>query len=144
MKLRWVAHTSGEDEIIISTKKGQAIRFAESDVRPMGRTARGVRGVRLRAKDEVIGMAVVENDLNIIVISENGYGKRTKVAQFTQHKRGGLGTRAAVVNEKTGDLIAMKSLRELNDEIIMISDNGELTRVALRNIRFHLDGPLKV
>jgi DNA gyrase subunit A len=133
-ELKWVAHTSGEDEIIISTKKGQAIRFAESDVRPMGRTARGVRGVRLRSKDEVIGMAVVENDLNIIVISENGYGKRTKVAQFTQHKRGGLGTRAAVVNEKTGDLIAMKSLRELNDEIIMISDNGQTIRVALRNI----------
>jgi DNA gyrase subunit A len=90
-ELRWIRMTDGDREVVISTSQGQAIRFHEKDVRPMGRVSRGVRGIRLRAGDQVIGMDVVSEDTNIFVISEYGYGKRTKIAQFTAHARGGVG-----------------------------------------------------
>jgi DNA gyrase subunit A len=134
-QLRWVRHTTGEDEIIISTEAGQAIRFHESGVRAMGRVSRGVRGIRLRAGDEVIGMAIVEADANIFVISELGYGKRTKVAQFTAHARGGVGIRSAVVNAKTGKLMGVASLKAGDDqEIIIISKAGQTIRLGMNDI----------
>jgi DNA gyrase subunit A len=133
-ELKWIMVSSGEDDIVIATQKGQAIRFSEKDVRPMGRVARGVRGIRLRAGDAVIGAGVAKPDSNIFVISDHGYGKRTKVAQFTLHRRGGVGIRAAVVNKKTGDLIAMRSLRDVADEIIIISEKGQTIRTELKQI----------
>jgi len=134
-QLRWVKHTSGDDEIIISTQQGQAIRFHESGVRAMGRVSRGVRGIRLRAGDEAIGMVVVEDDANIFVISEFGYGKRTKVAQFTAHARGGVGIRSAIVNTKTGKLMGVASLKVGDDqEIIIISKGGQTIRLGMDNI----------
>jgi DNA gyrase subunit A len=133
--LRWVRFTNGENEIIISTQQGQAIRFHESGVRAMGRVSRGVRGIRLRAGDEVIGMAVVEEDANIFVISELGYGKRTKVAQFTAHARGGVGIRSAVVNAKTGKLMGVASLKQDDDqEVIIISKLGQTIRLGMSDI----------
>jgi len=134
-QLRWVKHTTGNDEIIISTQQGQAIRFHESGVRAMGRVSRGVRGIRLRAGDEAIGMVVVEDDANIFVISEFGYGKRTKVAQFTAHARGGVGIRSAIVNTKTGKLMGVASLKVGDDqEIIIISKGGQTIRLGMGNI----------
>jgi DNA gyrase subunit A len=134
-QLRWVRHTTGEDEIIISTQQGQAIRFHESGVRAMGRVSRGVRGIRLRTGDEVIGMAIVEADANIFVISEQGYGKRTKVSQFTAHARGGVGIRSAVVNTKTGKLMGVASLKDDDDqEIIIISKLGQTIRLGMKDI----------
>jgi len=134
-QLKWVKLTTGENEIIISSRQGQAIRFHESDVRSMGRVSRGVRGIRLRTGDEVVGMVVVEEDANIFVISQLGYGKRTKVAQFTAHKRGGVGIRSAVVNKKTGDLMGVASLRDGDDqEIIIISKLGQTIRLGMKNI----------
>jgi DNA gyrase subunit A len=134
-QLRWVKHTTGDNEIIISTQQGQAIRFHESGVRAMGRVSRGVRGIRLRAGDEAIGMVVVEEDANIFVISENGYGKRTKVAQFTAHARGGVGIRSAIVNAKTGKLMGVASLKQDDDqEIIIISKGGQTIRLGMGNI----------
>ena len=133
-ELKWVGMTTGEDEILISTSKGQAIRFNEKDVRPMGRSARGVRGIRLRSGDRVIGMNVVEKDSYIFVISELGYGKRTRVNQFTAHTRGGVGIRSAVVNKKTGDLMGVKSLVEGNSEVIIISTQGQTIRLGLKDI----------
>lgn len=134
-QLRWVRHTTGDNEIIISTQQGQAIRFHESGVRAMGRVSRGVRGIRLRTGDEVIGMAIVEEDANIFVISELGYGKRTKVAQFTAHARGGVGIRSAVVNAKTGKLMGVASLKTGDDqEIIIISRAGQTIRLGMENI----------
>jgi DNA gyrase subunit A len=134
-QLRWVKHTSGDNEIIISTQQGQAIRFHESGVRAMGRVSRGVRGIRLRAGDEAIGMVVVEDDANIFVISEFGYGKRTKVAQFTAHARGGVGIRSAIVNNKTGKLMGVASLKQDDDqEIIIISKGGQTIRLGMGNI----------
>ncbi len=134
-ELKWIKTTSGDDEVIISTSLGQAIRFHEKNVRPMGRVSRGVRGIRLRAGDRVIGMDIVKENSSIFVISKFGYGKRTKVAQFTPHARGGVGIRSAVVNSKTGDLIGVKSLSEDDgQEVIIISGQGQTIRLGLKNI----------
>lgn len=134
-QLWWVRYTTGDNEVVISTQQGQAIRFHESEARAMGRVARGVRGIRLRTGDEVVGMGIVEEDTNIFVISENGYGKRTKVKQFTPHKRGGVGIRSAVVNAKTGKLVGFASLRDGDDqEIIIISKLGQTIRLGMQDI----------
>ncbi|MCA9328373.1 DNA gyrase subunit A [Candidatus Saccharibacteria bacterium] len=134
-ELKWVKQTNGKDEVIISTQQGQAIRFHEDNVRAMGRVSRGVRGIRLRKEDRVIGMDVVDEDASIFVLSENGYGKRTKVSQFTPHARGGVGIRSAVVNAKTGKLIGVASLNNSgSEEVIIISKAGQTIRLGLTDI----------
>ena len=133
-ELKWIRTSSGENEVVISTSLGQAIRFHEKEVRPMGRVSRGVRGIRLRPHDYVIGMDIVHEDSNIFVISELGYGKRTKVAQFTTHKRGGVGIRSAVVNKKTGTLIGVANLTEEANEVIIISSQGQTIRLGIKDI----------
>jgi DNA gyrase subunit A len=134
-ELKWIRMTSGEDEVVISTSQGQAIRFHEKGARPMGRVARGVRGIRLRPGDKVIGMDIVEEGSSIFVISEKGYGKRTKIAQFTAHARGGVGIRSAIVNSKTGDLVGVKTLSgDDNQEAIVISASGQTIRLGLKDI----------
>jgi DNA gyrase subunit A len=132
--LKWIRVTTGDEEVVISTSLGQAIRFHENDVRPMGRTARGVRGVRLKSGDVVVGMDIVRESSSIFVISEKGYGKRTKIAQFSPHKRGGVGIRSAVVNTKTGNLISVKSLTDETPEVIIISTAGQTIRLGLKDI----------
>ncbi|MGH7157194.1 MAG: DNA gyrase subunit A [Candidatus Saccharimonadales bacterium] len=133
-ELKWTRMTDGDNEVIISTSQGQAIRFHERDARSMGRVSRGVRGIRLRTGDEVIGMDVVQKDSYLFVISEFGYGKRTKVEQFTPHKRGGVGIRSAVVNKKTGPLIGVKTLTGDEQEVIIISTQGQTIRLGLKDI----------
>ncbi|MCA9350638.1 DNA gyrase subunit A [Candidatus Saccharibacteria bacterium] len=133
-ELKWIRQSTGDNEIIISTSHGQAMRFHEKGVRPMGRVSRGVRGIRLRPNDYVIGMDIVRADSSIFVISELGYGKRTKVAQFTAHTRGGVGIRSAVVNAKTGKLIGVATLTEECNEVIIISSQGQTIRLGLKNI----------
>jgi DNA gyrase subunit A len=133
-ELKWIRMTTGKDEVIISTSQGQAIRFTETDARPMGRVSRGVRGIRLRAGDKVIGMDIVQPDSFLFVISEFGYGKRTKVEQFTAHKRGGVGIRSAVVNKKTGPLMGVKTLTGDDQEVIIISNAGQTIRLGLKDI----------
>ncbi len=134
-ELKWIRMTGGDNEVVISTSQGQAIRFHEKDSRPMGRVSRGVRGIRLRPGDQVIGMDLVEEGSTIFVISEQGYGKRTKVAQFTAHARGGVGIRSAVVNSKTGKLVGVKSLKKDDEhEIIIISKQGQTIRLGLKDI----------
>ncbi len=134
-ELRWVKQTSGKEEVIISTRDGQAIRFHEDNVRSMGRVSRGVRGIRLRTGDKVIGMDLVDENASIFVLSEKGYGKRTKVAQFTPHARGGVGIRSAVVNAKTGPLIGVASLSNSgSEEVIIISKSGQTIRLGLNDI----------
>ena len=133
-ELKWVRMTNGTNEVVISTSQGQAIRFHEKDVRPMGRASRGVRGIRLRAGDEVIGMDIVEDNSSIFVISQSGYGKRTKVSQFTAHARGGVGIRSAIVNKKTGSLMGVKTLTENANEVIIISTAGQTIRLGLKDI----------
>jgi DNA gyrase subunit A len=133
-ELKWIRMTSGENEVVISTSQGQAIRFHEKDARPLGRVSRGVRGIRLRPGDRVIGMDIVEEGSDIFVISKFGYGKRTKVAQFTPHARGGVGIRSAVVNTKTGELMGVKTLTDDDQEVIIISKQGQTIRLGLADI----------
>ncbi len=133
-ELKWIRMTDGNNEVVISTSQGQAIRFHEKDARPMGRVSRGVRGIRLRTGDQVIGMDIVEEGSSIFVISEHGYGKRTKIAQFTAHARGGVGIRSAVVNTKTGKLMGVKTLKDDSQELIIISTHGQTIRLGLKNI----------
>lgn len=133
-ELKWIRMTTGENEVVISTSLGQAIRFHEKDARPMGRVSRGVRGIRLRANDHVIGMDVVEDGSSIFVISKFGYGKRTKVAQFTAHARGGVGIRSAIVNVKTGELKGVKTLTGEDQEVIIISQQGQTIRLGMKDI----------
>jgi len=136
-ELKWIRQTDGDNEVVISTAQGQAIRFHEKDARPMGRVSRGVRGIRLRAGDQVIGMDIVEEGSSIFVISQHGYGKKTKISQFTSHKRGGVGIRSAVVNKKTGDLMGVKTLKDVKDdsqEVIIISTHGQTIRLGIKDI----------
>jgi DNA gyrase subunit A len=134
-ELRWIKKTTGENDVIVSTSAGQAVRFNETDTRPMGRTARGVRGVRLRPNDRVVGMDIVSSDEEkLLVISVNGYGKITKVANFPSHKRGGVGIKAAVVTAKTGPIIAVRTLEADASEVLMISDKGQTIRIGLKDI----------
>ncbi len=134
-ELKWIRMTNSDNEVVISTLQGQAIRFHEKDVRPMGRVSRGVRGIRLRAGDNVIGMDIVQEGSSIFVISQYGYGKRTKVSQFTAHARGGVGIRSAIVNNKTGKLIGVKTLSDdESQEVIIVSSQGQTIRLGLKDI----------
>lgn len=134
-ELRWIKQTTGKNDVIISTSAGQAVRFNEGECRPMGRAARGVRGVRLRPNDRVVGMDIVTADnQTLMVISRNGYGKITKVANFPSHKRGGVGIKAAVVTAKTGPIISVQTLEADASEALLISQNGQTIRVALKGI----------
>ncbi len=136
-ELRWVRRTSGNDDVIMSTAFGQAIRFNEQDARSMGRSARGVRGIRLRPGDKVVGVDVVDpsNDkAKLLIMGERGYGKITKASNFPVHKRGGIGIKAAVVNAKTGNIMTVRSLDNDTKEIIVISAGGQTIRLAISSI----------
>jgi DNA gyrase subunit A len=133
-ELRWIHLSSGEDEVIISTSFGQAIRFQEKDARSMGRSARGVRGIRLRAGDHVVGADLVDDKQQLLVLSQFGYGKLTKVSNFPAHKRGGVGIKAAVVNTKTGDLVSVHSIAADSKEILVISTKGQAIRIGIKDI----------
>lgn len=134
-KLSWVKKTSGEDNIIMSTSMAQAIRFKESDARPMGRATRGVRGIRLRSEDKVVGMDVLSGeDKLMLVIMENGYGKITKSNQFSAHNRGGVGIKAGVVTKKTGKAVDVRIINSQEDDVLIISKQGQVIRLKLSAI----------
>lgn len=135
-ELRWIKRTTGENDVIISTSAGQAIRFNEKDTRPMGRSARGVRGVRLRPNDSVVGMDIVTgDDQTLLVVSEKGFGKRTKASNFPSHKRGGVGIKAAVVTAKTGPIISVQTIDPEITEALLVSQNGQTIRLGLSDIK---------
>ena len=135
-ELRWIKKTDGKSDVIISTSAGQAIRFNEQDARPMGRAARGVRGVRLRPNDCVVGMDIVTSDeQTLLVISEKGFGKRTKVTNFPSHKRGGVGIKAAIVTAKTGPIISVQTIDPTMNEALWVSQNGQTIRLGLSDIK---------
>jgi len=128
--------TTGKDEIILALKSGQAIRFNESKVRPMGRTASGVKGITLNnQQDEVIGMICLSNGKeDILVVSENGYGKRSKLDDYRVTNRGGKGVKTMNITDKTGDLIAIKAVSD-KDDLMIIEKSGLLIRLAVANLR---------
>jgi len=125
--------TTGNDHIILFTKKGNAIRFDEKDVRPMGRTAQGVVGIKLRKDDSVVGGVIVKDDKDIVLVTEYGIGKRIKPDEFNLQKRGGIGIRAIKITPRTGNLIGVKNVSE-NDEILISTQKGQIIRLAIKNI----------
>jgi DNA gyrase subunit A len=128
--------TNGKNEILIAIRSGKAIRFNESTVRPMGRTASGVTGIRFAdINDEVIGMICINDPLkSVLVVSENGYGKRTELDDYRITNRGGKGVKTINVTSKTGSLIAIKSVTD-NDDIMIINKSGLTIRLAVANLR---------
>jgi DNA gyrase subunit A len=128
--------TSGEDEIMMALRSGRAIRFNESKVRPMGRNASGVRGVTLaNDKDEVVGMITVPDSSNeVLVVSENGYGKRSEIEDYRVTNRGGKGVKTINVTEKTGDLISIKNVTD-DDDLMIINKSGIVIRLAVKSLR---------
>jgi len=134
-KLSWVKKTTGGDSIIISTAMAQAIRFNEKDARPMGRATRGVRGIRLRKDDKVVGMDVLSSEEGLmLVIMENGYGKITKSNQFSSHNRGGVGIKAGVVTAKTGKAVDVRIIPDQEYDVLIISKKGQVIRLKLKDI----------
>lgn len=124
--------TNGKNEVIMAVKSGRAIRFNESHVRPMGRNASGVRGIKLDSdKDEVVGMICLENhEYDILVVSEKGYGKRSKLDDYRETNRGGKGVRTLNITEKTGKLISIKNVTDDND-LMIINKSGILIRIPV-------------
>jgi DNA gyrase subunit A len=128
--------TNGTNEIIMAAKSGRAIRFNESTVRPMGRNASGVRGIKLRdEKDELVGMICLSDlSATVLVVSEKGYGKRTDVEDYRITNRGGKGVKTLNVTEKTGDLIAIKSVSD-EEDLMIITKNGVVIRIPVAEMR---------
>jgi DNA gyrase subunit A len=129
-----VALTRGSDEIVLGTRSGQAIRFSETDVRPMGRTAAGVRGVNLRKGDEVIGMALIDPMATLLTVCEKGYGKRTSFDEYRLQSRGGYGVINIRTTERNGKVVGMKSIRDA-DELMLITQNGMIVRTGVSELR---------
>ncbi|MDC7226131.1 MAG: DNA topoisomerase (ATP-hydrolyzing) subunit A [Spirochaetales bacterium] len=125
--------TSGDDDVFLVTKKGNALRFHESSVRTMGRATRGVTGIKLNGDDELAGFLSVKEGEMMFVISEYGYGKRTEYCQFNPHGRGTRGQKAYKVSEKTGELIGVLAVCE-DDELVCITSQGNTLKLALKNI----------
>jgi len=128
--------TSGSSEIVMALKSGRAIRFNESTVRPMGRTATGVRGITLENdKDEVVGMISIDNpDTTVLVVSEKGYGKRTDIDDYRVTNRGGKGVKTISVTEKTGKLVAIKGVTD-DEDLMIINKSGIIIRIAISELR---------
>ena len=139
--LKWVKPSSGTDDIVLVTKNGQAIRFKENGVRPMGRTAAGVRGIKLKKNDNVVGMDVVlpalvkKGHLDLFTIAENGLGKRTNLTEYKIQGRGGSGIHTMKINAKTGGVVAAYvSSAEEEVDLILISKNGIVLRVPFKSV----------
>ncbi|KGK89423.1 DNA gyrase subunit A [Desulfosporosinus sp. HMP52] len=125
--------TQGLDDILLATKNGIAIRFPESDVRYMGRTARGVKGITLAANDLVVGMDVIGDEGELLTMSENGFAKRTNLKEFRVQGRGGRGVIVMKLNAKTGTLVGLKVV-QVEDELMVITNNGIMLRIPVSSI----------
>jgi DNA gyrase subunit A len=129
-----VIHTDGDDDILMVSRKGQAIRFHERDARPMGRATGGVRGMNLRKGDEVIEINRAANDADLLVVTENGYGKRTRIDRYPVKGRGGLGVRTVQLTEAKGQLAGARVVRE-GYQVMLISTGGTVIRMRVDDIR---------
>lgn len=125
--------SNGENEILIASRKGKAIRFSEQEVRSMSRDSQGVRSMKLSEDDFIVDMAIIKPNSQIVTISSKGYGKRSNVDEYRLQSRGGMGVKAGIFNEKTGNLVSLKQTYEDND-ILLIADNGVIIRTPLDQI----------
>jgi DNA gyrase subunit A len=128
-----VLETSGSDKLILGTAKGMSVMFSERDVRDMGRTAMGVRSVKLRDGDSVVGIGIAKPDSEVLVISENGYGKRTPISEYNLQRRGGIGIKTLKTTDKTGDMCALKIV-DGSEDVMLINDAGIIIRMKVSEI----------
>ncbi len=126
--------TTGNNHIILGTYDGMAIRFDEKQVRSMGRVSRGVRGIKLRKSDHVVGMVIAEEAASLLTVCENGYGKRTTLEDYRQQKRGGIGLINIKTTDRNGKVVALKAIQSM-DELMMITANGIIIRTGLEQVR---------
>ena len=132
-ELGWVKETDGKQDVMLFKKHGMLIRFSEKNVRPMGRTAAGVRGVRFKKKDDkVVSMDIVDEKADLIAISNNGYGKRMAIKDFRRQNRGGTGITA--IKLRSGDEVARARFIEEDDELLFVTANGTISRQNAKGI----------
>ena len=129
-----VALTSGNDHIVLGTQDGMAIHFHEEQVRSMGRVSRGVKGIKLRGKDTVVGMVIAEKGASLLTVCEKGYGKRTSLDDYRCQSRGGIGLINIKTTARNGKVVTIKAVQE-KDELMMITANGMIIRTGLEQIR---------
>lgn len=132
-RLMSVIKTDGNRDIIVATKQGMAIRFNKNDCRDMGRNAAGVRAIKLRDDDIVIGMEAVEEDKKLLIVSEGGFGKCTLTSEFKRQSRGGIGLKAYRITEKTGSIVGISMVSE-NEELMLITSEGIIIRIRVKDI----------
>src|SRR5438105_238267 len=129
-----VRHSTGDDDVMMVSRKGQAVRFHETDARPMGRDTSGVAGMKLRKDDEVISINIAEDDSDLLVVTENGFGKRTRVSEYPRKRRGGLGVRTVQLTEAKGQLVGSRVVRD-GYQVMLISTYGTVIRMPVDGIR---------
>ena len=141
-ELAWVDVSTGRDDVIIATAQGKLARFAESEVRAMGRDAAGVIGIRLARKgDSVVGMSVVEPDSDLLVLTETGYGKRVPLTEFRRKHRGGQGVGLiSLEGRKTGDVAAVQQVTDADEELLLISAGGQVIRTETNSLNRYSSG----
>ncbi len=132
-KLMAVRLSNGGDDILLVSERGQAIRFNESQARPMGRATSGVKGIRLRKGDRMLSMIVAQDDADLFVVTDGGYGKRTHISEYPRHNRGGIGVKTIKAVEAKGTLIAARAVRD-NHELVLISSFGTVIRIPAKDI----------
>ena len=139
-ELEWVKPSTSKDNIILVTALGQAIRFKETQVRPMGRGASGVRGIRLKDNDQIVGMDIVDPTLasigQLLTVMANGYGKRSSLSNYKTQGRGGSGIKTAKITKKTGNIVAatIVNAKAVEEDMIIISDKGQVIRLPLKSV----------
>lgn len=146
-KLTWVKQTSGHDQILLVAASGKAIKFSETDARPMGRDTQGVRGINLKGSDYVVGMisfpqnsekiagSRIKPFQDLLIVTERGLGKRTEISQFPLQKRGGIGVKAAKINDKTGKIVSAKLVDQNTDQVIITSKKAQVIKLPFKNIK---------
>jgi DNA gyrase subunit A len=139
-QLQWVKLSSGKDDVVLVSADGQAIRFKEKDVREMGRNAAGVRGMRLKGKDTIVGMDVlpdgeIQSGEQLLVVMSKGYGKRTSLKEYKVQGRGGSGIKTANITDKTGEIRAVRIISSKQEgDAIIISKMGQVIRLPLKSV----------
>ena len=129
-----VAETEGTKDLVIGSRNGMAIRFAEADARPMGRSAYGVRGMQLREGDEVVAMQVVTDDATLLTVCENGYGKRTDVSEYRRQSRGGIGLKNVQTSDRNGLVVDIACVTD-RDELLLVTEQGQIIRMKAGDLR---------
>ncbi len=140
--LEWVRPTTGKDQVALVSAKGQGIRFSEEDIRPMGRVAAGVRGMKLKADDQIVGMGIIDSEvvkkkgvMQLMVIMENGYGKRSDITEYKVQKRGGSGVKTANVTKKTGEIVSARVVpADSKEDLFVITEAGQVLRSPVKTV----------